>query len=70
VLYGIADCELHAFVEADERKNVQWLYWVQFEGYIPTKPKLKHEYHSPRHTKIGGMDFWAERNYLDARQRL
>src|SRR5260370_2710309 len=26
VLYGIADCELHAFVEADERKNVQRLY--------------------------------------------
>jgi len=41
VLYGIADYELHAFVEADERKNVQRLYWVQFEGYIPTKPKLK-----------------------------
>ena len=47
VLYGIADCELHAFVEADERKNVQRLYWVQFEGYIPTKPKLKHQYDSP-----------------------
>jgi hypothetical protein len=26
VLYGIADCELHAFVAADQRKNVQSLY--------------------------------------------
>ena len=60
VLYGIADCELHAFVEADKRKNVQRLYWVQFEGYVPTKPKLKHEYDSPRHTKIGGMDFYVD----------
>ena len=36
VLYGIADCELHAFVEADQRKNVQSLYWVQFEDLTPT----------------------------------
>jgi hypothetical protein len=27
--YGIADCELHAFVKADARKNLQELYWVQ-----------------------------------------
>jgi len=60
VLYGIADCELHAFVEADERKNVQRLYWVQFEGYIPTKPKLKHQYDSPRHMKIDDMDFYVD----------
>src|SRR6266851_9976473 len=60
VLYGIADCELHAFVEADERKNVQRLYWVQFEGYIPTRPELKHEYNSPQHAKIGGMDFYVD----------
>jgi len=60
VLYDIADCELHAFVEADRQKNVQRLYWVQFEGYIPSKPDLKHEYNSPRHEKIGGMDFYVD----------
>jgi hypothetical protein len=60
VLYGIADCELHAFVDADEQKNVQRLYWVQFEGYLPTKPKLKHTYDSPRHATIGGMDFYVD----------
>ena len=66
ILYGIADCELHAFVEADGQKNLQRLYWVQFEGYIPAKPELKHEYDSPRHASIGGMDFyvdtWARQN--------
>ena len=41
VLYGMADCELHAFVEADGQKNVKRLYWIQFEGYLPTKPGLK-----------------------------
>jgi len=60
VLYDIADCELHAFVEAEKQKNVQRLYWVQFEGYIPSKPDLKHEYNSPRHAKIGGMDFYVD----------
>ena len=60
VLYGIADCELHAFVEADEQKNVQRLYWVQFEGYLPSKPDLHHRYDSPRHTTIGGLDFYVD----------
>src|ERR1700730_8075241 len=60
VLYGIADCELHAFVKADEQKNVQALYWVQFEGYIPTRPDLHHAYDSPRHATIGGLDFYVD----------
>ena len=60
VLYDIADCELHAFVEADGQKKVQRLYWVQFEGYLPTKPKLKHQYDSPWHATIGGLDFYVD----------
>jgi hypothetical protein len=60
VLYAIADCELHGFVEADSQQNVQRLYWVQFEGYLPTKPELKHEYDSPRHATIGGLDFYVD----------
>jgi len=60
VLYGMADCELHAFVDADPQGNVQRLYWVQFEGYLPSRPELKHTYDSPRHTTIGGMDFYVD----------
>lgn len=60
VLYGIADCELHAYVEADQGKNVQRLYWVQFEGYIPSRPELHHTYDSPRHADIGGLDFYVD----------
>ncbi len=60
VLYGIADCELHAFVETDNRQNVQRLYWVQFEGYLPSKPDLHHQYDSPRHTTIGDLDFYVD----------
>ena len=60
VLFGIADCELHVFVEADQRKNVQRLYWIQFEQYLPSKPDLHHRYNSPRHAAIGGMEFYVD----------
>ena len=59
-LYDIADCELHAFVESDPQKNVRRLYWVQFESYLPSKPALAHQYDSPRHTAIGGLDFYVD----------
>jgi len=60
VLYGIADCELHAFVNADARKKVQRLYWVQFESYLPSRPDLHHTYDSPKHATIGGLDFYVD----------
>jgi hypothetical protein len=60
VLYDIADCELHAFVEADAQKNVQRLYWVQFEGYLPSRPDLHHTYDSPKHATVGGLDFYVD----------
>jgi hypothetical protein len=59
-LYDIADCELHAFVDSDAQNNVQRLYWVQFEAYLPSKPDLAHQYDSPRHTAIGGLDFYVD----------
>jgi hypothetical protein len=60
VLYGMADCELHAFIDADPQRDVQRLYWVQFESYLPTRPELKHTYDSPRHANISGMDFYVD----------
>jgi hypothetical protein len=60
VLYDIADCELHGFVEADSQRNLQRLYWIQFEGYLPTKPELKHQYDSPWHMTIGGLEFYVD----------
>ena len=32
ILYGVADCELHAFAETDAKNNVNGLYWVQFKA--------------------------------------
>jgi len=60
ILYDVADCELHAFVEAEAQKNVQRLYWIQFEQYVPSKPDLAHTYDSPRHTQIDGLDSYVD----------
>lgn len=60
VLYDMADCELHAFVDADSNNNVQRVYWVQFESYLPSRPELHHTYDSPNHASLGGMDFYID----------
>jgi hypothetical protein len=56
----MANCELHAFVDADPEKRVQRLYWVQFEAYLPSRPELHHTYDSPKHAQLGGMDFYVD----------
>jgi len=66
VLFGIANCELFAFVRADRKNRVRALYWVQFESYLPSMPRLHHVYASKRPARLGGLDFyvdtWTEHN--------
>jgi len=57
LLYDIADCELYGFVEADSQRKVAQLYWIQFEGYVSTRPELKHQYDSTRRATLGGLEF-------------
>jgi hypothetical protein len=33
------------------------MYWLQFEGYLPSKPELKHNYSSDPIQKFEGIDF-------------
>lgn len=54
------DCELYAFVDSDGNRRVRKFYWVQFEGYLPNQPTLHYTYDSPRHTTIGGLDFYVD----------
>jgi hypothetical protein len=60
ILYGIAHCEFFAFVQADAHTRVQRMYWIQFEGYLSSLPKLQHTYNSPRHAGIGGLHFYVD----------
>lgn len=56
-LYGVADCELHVFVEADPQKKIQRLYWVQFEGFLPSKPDSRYRYPFTATAEIAGLRF-------------
>lgn len=59
-LYGIADCEIHVFVEADDKKRVQRLYWIQFEGYVPSNPDARYDYSKNAMTELGGRPFHVQ----------
>jgi len=56
----VADCELHVFLDADAQHNVRNLYWIQFEGYLPSQPDAHHTYDSPHHLQLGGLDFYVD----------
>jgi hypothetical protein len=71
ILYGVADCELHIFVDADADHHIRRLYWVQFESYLPTKQQT-YKYDSTQRTTIGGLEFivdLAPRSYRDYQTR-
>ena len=55
-LYGIADCELHVFVEADDNKQVKRLYWIQFEGYLPANTHT-YDYSKDEPVTFAGLPF-------------
>ena len=59
ILYDVARAEQHFYVDADKDGNVSRLYWVQFEGYLPSNTHA-YDYDSPKKVNIGGLDFFAD----------
>lgn len=58
-LYGVADAEVHVFVEADAQRRLQRVYWIQFESYLPSKPELSYDYSDGnRRTQLWGSTTW------------
>jgi hypothetical protein len=60
-LYEIADAELHVFVEANSKKQVKALYWIQFEAYLPSNT------HTYNYTKDEPMNWSGREFYVRAR---
>ena len=59
VLYGVADCEIHVFAEADAQRRVHKLYWIQFESYLPSLPERRYNYaDGNRRIELGGTATW------------
>ena len=58
-LYGVADAEIHVFVEADADRKVRRLYWIQFESYLPSRPDARYDYgESDRRAELGAITTW------------
>lgn len=59
-LYGVADCEIHVFVEADAERRIRRFYWIQFESYLPSRPDARYDYgESDRRMDLWGAAAWA-----------
>jgi hypothetical protein len=59
VLYDVANAEQHFFVDADKEGRVKRLYWVQFEGYLPSNSHV-YQYKVNKTAKIGSLEFIAD----------
>lgn len=59
-LYGVADCEVHVFIEADANRRMRRLWWIQFESYLPSQPELSYDYaEGNTRMMIGGTATWV-----------
>ncbi len=66
ILYSIARCEIHLFADVDEQQRVQRLYWVQYEGYLPSLIPRSYNYSDePFRTEIAGKTFYDGDNYYN-----
>jgi hypothetical protein len=71
ILYDVARAEQHFFVDADKEGNIKRMYWVQFEGYLPSNTHT-YRYKVNKTVKLGGLDFIADayaRNAKTAKER-
>ena len=57
VLYDVAGVEQFFFVDADKGGGIRRLYWVQFEGYLPSNTHT-YDYSDVKETiNLGGFEF-------------
>ncbi|WP_147417608.1 hypothetical protein [Sphingomonas cavernae] len=64
MLYGVADCEIHLFVEADAGRRVRRFWWVQFEGYLPSRPELRYTYgEKDQRIELWGAPMWESARF-------
>ena len=75
VLYGVADAAIHVFVALGDQRRVQRLYWIQFEGYLPTVDRSYDYDASQGRTEIGGHQYYEDAwvwnlNAVDIRRDL
>lgn len=66
VLGGSSRCEFHLYVAADEHRRVLRLYWIQFEGKLPSFIPRSYDYSDePYRTVIGKHEFFDGVRYYN-----
>jgi len=68
ILYGVARCELHVWVDATPDRQVRRLYWVQFEQYLQDNNHTYDYSDQPWLVNVGGHEFWGGASLLDLEQ--
>ncbi len=61
ILYDVANAEQHFYVDADKDGRIKRMYWVQFEGYLPSNDNT-YRYKVNKTANIGGLEFIADAN--------
>ena len=59
ILYDVARAEQHFYVDADKDGRIKRMYWVQFEGYLPSNTNT-YRYRVNKTASIGGLEFIAD----------
>jgi len=61
VLFDVADCEIHLFVEAGPDRLVRRYYWIQREAFLPDQPTRTHDYagNKDRREDHWGLGLWV-----------
>lgn len=59
ILYDVAHAEQHFFVDADKAGRIKRMYWIQFEGYLPSNNNT-YKYKPTKNVNIAGLDFIAD----------
>ncbi|SRR5258708_1529071 len=59
VLYDVANAEQHFFVDADKAGRIKRMYWIQFEGYLPSNTHT-YKYAATKTVNLAGLDFIAD----------
>jgi hypothetical protein len=59
ILYDVARAEQHFYVDADKEGRIKRMYWVQFEGYLPSNTN-SYRYKVNKTASIGGLEFIAD----------
>lgn len=59
IIRGVADAEVHVFVEAGADRTARRIYWLQFEEYLPDNAHTYQYAAGNDRRRLWGVDWWV-----------